>query len=84
MSDARRVFRMLNNNEAAATLSDGDLIDAVIEQVWGDLPMTEEPSSLLAEMITRFQKLAGVHETPKGATVDGEPFWPDTISEEQQ
>ena len=84
MADNKRIIgAMLAHIDNAHKLSDGELIDAVVNEVWANLSLKNRDNALLSEMIERFQKLSGVEETPSGVTVDGEPLWPDVVSEEE-
>lgn len=84
MADKDRIAlaQMMQHSGDADHLSDGELIDAVIEHVWADLSIRSRESWLLGELLERFQKLANVDETPAGTTADGQPFWPDVVNEE--
>lgn len=62
-------------------LDDGQLIDAVMEDLWADLDMGSRQSVLLSELLDRFQDAIDLDETPRGITKDGEAFWPEIIEE---
>lgn len=61
-------------------LSDGDLIDAVVDEIFSDLSLGSRKSVLLTTLIERYQKAIGLPETPAGVTPDGEEAWPDLIT----
>ena len=73
-----QVFKMM---ERHATLSDHELVDRVITEVWGKcpFPLGSEPENLLDELITRFEKRAGIRRDDDGKIVPptlgpNEPF----------
>ena len=73
--------QMARHIDDCEQLSDGELIDAVCEDVWANLSMESRESWLLGKMIERFQILAGIEETSAGITADGQPVWPEVIGE---
>lgn len=81
--DRITLAQMMRHSRNADELTDGELIDAVCEHVWANLSVRSHESWLLGKMIERFQVLAGVEETPAGITADGEPLWPDVITERE-
>lgn len=74
---------MMRHSHDADQLSDGELIDAIVEHVWPEFGITSAESWLLGKMIERFQVLAGIEETPAGITPDGEPLWPDVVIDKE-
>lgn len=60
-------------------LSDGELIDAVVDEVYSELSLGSRQSALITTLLERFQKAIGLVETPHGITPDGEHGWPDVI-----
>lgn len=78
MADA--IKRRIHILPEVANLGDGELIDAVMEELWSDLDMGSRQSVLLSELLDRFQEAKGIEETPKGITQDGNPLWPEIIS----
>ena len=82
MAEKDILAQMAQHSFESDQLSDGDLIDAVVKEVWSTFSMTSRESWLLGRMVERFQELAGIEETPAGITVDGQPLWPDVVSED--
>lgn len=62
-------------------LSDGELIDAVVEEVFSELSLGSRQSALVTTLLERFQRASGLVETPKGITPDGEEGWPDLVND---
>lgn len=73
---------MLERKHQLDSLSNGELIDAVVAEVWANLPMSSREGVLLSKLLHRFQELAQIEETPNGITLDGEELWPDVVGEQ--
>lgn len=71
--------RWMQLNDAVSALTDGELIDAVIEEIAGKMVFVSRENALLSELLDRFQVAIDLDETPKGITKDGEPVWPDVL-----
>jgi hypothetical protein len=69
-----QLAKSVDVSNSITALSDGDLIDAVCDEIWGDFPLLERKSYLLDELMTRFMVAKDIKITPKGITPDGEPF----------
>lgn len=72
------LLNLIRNSVDVSKLSDGELIDACLDE-FNDLPVTSRKDALLQAVLTRFQKAICLDETPKGITADGEPVWAEEI-----
>ena len=75
----KAVLSFFNNAIETDNLSDGELIDACLDE-FSDLPITSRKDALLQEVLTRFQKAIELDETPNGITADGYPVWDEEIN----
>ena len=82
MAKRNALVERMRNRDHIVRLSDGELIDAVVEELAADLEIGSRQGVLLDELLHRFQNAIGLDETPKGITRDGEPVWPDVIGED--
>lgn len=57
-----KLLQMLAYDAEAEKMSDKDLRNAVVEQIWAKQGLGERQSSLLLELLGRFEKLAGIKE----------------------
>lgn len=80
MSDEALLNRM-RELDGIEKLSDGELIDAVVEDVYSELSLGSRQSALITTLLERFQRAIGLVETPKGITPDGEDGWPELIND---
>lgn len=74
----KAMLNFINNVTATGELSDGELIDACLDE-FSDLDVTSRKDALLQALLTRFQIAIDLDETPKGITANGEPVWADSI-----
>ena len=75
------LINRMRNLDDVIRLSDGELIDAIVEELAAELNIGSRQSLLLDELVTRFQKAINLDETPGGITADGEEVWPDVVAE---
>ena len=59
----------------AQALSDGELIDEVVEKVWAEIENLTWESVLVDEMIQRLMTCSGLIKTPKGLLRDDKNRW---------
>lgn len=59
----------------AQALSDGELIDKVVEKVWAQIESLTWESVLIDEMVQRLMTYSGLTETPKGLLRDDRNRW---------
>jgi hypothetical protein len=57
---AARLLAALDDSQSIHDLTDAQLSEAVLNEVWGKQYLFSRPEMLLSEMIGRFDKLAGV------------------------
>jgi hypothetical protein len=60
------LLRMSGEMSRAEELTDKDLTDEVLREVWGNLDFDGRPSAVLEEMIQRFKKYTGQPVTDEG------------------
>lgn len=63
-----RLAHYLDYAEKAEQMSDAQLIDAVIERVWGQMAWNE-PEALLNELMKRFEQRAGITRDENGEII---------------
>lgn len=83
MANREHPGSMLRHLDDVHQLTDGQLIDAVMEEVWADMSIKSRGSWLVHELLHRFQSRADIEETPAGITLDGYPLWPDVIGDDE-
>ncbi len=72
-----RLLAFLKLTEQIEKLSNVALAEAVMNKVWGQLPMGSERDALLNEMISRFERLSGIQRNEVGEIVEPQqkPYW---------
>lgn len=73
---AAKLARMLALAEEMQGLTDGELANRVIEEVWGLEEVDTVPGALIDELLNRFEQFAGIERDDEGAIVaggDGKP-----------
>lgn len=84
-SGAGALLAMVRHSGDVDNVSDGALIDAVLDEVCAHhVSVVSREGALLWELLDRFPRAAGVEETPKGVTIDGEPAWPDIVGDTEK
>lgn len=63
---------MADNFDKAQSLTDGELVDAVVEEVCIHLKFESYAACLLDVLTERFMRAKGIDVTPGGVTPDGE------------
>jgi hypothetical protein len=66
---------MIEHTYKAQELSDGELIDEIVNKVWGELESMTWESTLVDEMIQRLMRYSGLTETPQGVLRDDGKRW---------
>jgi len=75
------MMKMIQNMDEMKMLSDRELVEAVIEKVWGQMILGGEQETLLDELITRYEKRSGIKRDDEGKIVEGGESDPDSDAE---
>lgn len=66
---ASRVLVVMNRIETISKLSDLELSDRIVNEVWGRMYLGSVEETLLNELVTRFEKLTGIERNEEGEIV---------------
>jgi hypothetical protein len=63
------LIRWVDHHDAVEALTDADLSDAVLNEVWAQISLCSKGEVLLNEMMTRFDKRCGIVRDEEGEIV---------------
>lgn len=73
--DVLKIIEALKRFELKEKLSDEELVEKVIEEVWGKLVLGSEEDGLLDELITRFERKSGIERDENGNILPKKSGW---------